>query len=105
MLHGDKERELEIMAMLRQQLQKAGPMLQGHKVFLFGSRAMGDAGPRSDFDVGVFGKEPLPLRDYFAIEDILDTLPTLYKIDWVDFNRVSPEFRERAMKQIELLYE
>ncbi|GAO34806.1 DNA polymerase III subunit beta [Sulfuricella sp. T08] len=105
MLHGDKERELEIKAMLRRQLQKAGPMLLGHKVFLFGSRAMGDAGPRSDFDVGVFGGEPLPLRDYFAIEDMLDALPTLYKIDWVDFNRVSPEFREWAMKQIEFLYE
>jgi hypothetical protein len=36
---------------------------------------------------------------------MLDELPTLYKIDWVDFNRASQEFRERAMRDVEIMYE
>lgn len=67
MLHGDKEREREIKTMLKAQLEKASPLLHGYKGFLFGSRAAGNAQLWSDFDVGVIGDEPLPLRDYCAI--------------------------------------
>jgi predicted nucleotidyltransferase len=73
-------------------------------VFLFGSRVTGAARPYSDFDIGVIGDEPLPLDDFYAIEDQLDDLPTLYKIDWVDFNRVSPRFSERATQQVEVIH-
>ena len=101
----DSRRDAELKAMIRATLVQAAPLLRGHRVFLFGSRASGEAGARSDFDVGVYGAEPLPLCDFYAVEDMFDALPTLYRIDWVDFNRVSPAFRERAMKRTELLYE
>ena len=101
----DIQREEAIKAILKAQLVKAAPMLRGHKVFLFGSRVTGTAKPHSDFDVGVYGETPLPVRDFFMIEDMFDALPTLFKIDWVDFNRASSKFRERAMKKIEILYE
>jgi predicted nucleotidyltransferase len=99
------ERVAQVKAMLKEQLLRYEPELKGHRVFLFGSRASGTARPNSDFDVGVYGEEPLPLKTFFAIEDRFDDLPTLCKIDWVDLNRASPEFRERAMKKIEILYE
>ncbi|MDP2240466.1 MAG: nucleotidyltransferase domain-containing protein [Burkholderiales bacterium] len=99
------QRAVQIKAMLKQQLLRYKTELKGHRVFLFGSRATGKARPRSDFDVGAYGDEPLPLKTFFAIEDTFDDLPTLYKIDWVDLNRVNPEFRERAMEHIEVLYE
>ncbi len=99
------QREAEIKAMLRQRLEQFAVELRGHKVFLFGSRASGKAKARSDFDVGVYGENPLPIKTFFAIEDALDDLPTLHRIDWVDFNRVDQQFRERAMQQIEILYE
>ncbi len=99
------QREAEIKAMLRQRLEQFAVELRGHKVFLFGSRASGKAKTRSDFDVGVYGENPLPIKTFFAIEDALDDLPTLHRIDWVDFNRVDQQFRERAMQQIEILYE
>jgi len=98
-------RASQIKAMLKQQLLQFETELKGHRIFLFGSRAAGKARPRSDFDVGSYGDEPLPLKTFFAIEDIFDDLPTLYKIDWVDLNRANPEFRARAMKDIEILYE
>jgi predicted nucleotidyltransferase len=104
-LEGYDPRSQQIKAMLKQQLLQFKSELKGHRVFLFGSRAAGKARPRSDFDVGAYGDEPLPLKTFFAIEDTFDDLPTLYKIDWVDLNRSNPEFRERAMKHIEVLYE
>ncbi len=99
------QREAEIKAMLRRTLRQAAPLLQHHTVVLFGSRATGKARPRADFDVGVYGAEPLPLKAFFDIEDMFDALPTLYKIDWVDLNRVNEEFRRRAMGHVEVLYE
>ena len=97
-------REEEIVAMLKGVLEASSEKLKDRKVFLFGSRASGRARQRSDFDIGVIGEGPLPLETYYRIEDGFDEIPTLYKIDWVDFNRASEKFRERAMKHIEVLY-
>lgn len=98
------DRDIEVKLMIADVMRRNAERLRGHRVFLFGSRAEGKARQHSDFDIGVSGDEPLPLNDFFAIEDQLDDLPTLYKIDWVDFNRASPRFRERAARQIEVLH-
>ena len=86
-------------------LRSHASRLRGHKVVLFGSRAQGNAKPRSDFDLGVVGDAPLPLEDFFAIEDVLDELPTLYRIDWVDFARVTEQFRAQALQKVEVIHE
>ena len=97
-------RETEIKMLIADVMRRNAERLRGHRVFLFGSRATGDARLHSDFDIGVVGDEPLPLNDFYAIEDQFDDLPTLYKIDWVDFNRSSPRFRERATQQVEMIH-
>jgi len=97
-------RETEIKELIQSRLRQMAPLLRGHRVYLFGSRARGRARARSDFDIGVLGDEPLPLRDFYAIEEALDELPTLYRIDWVDLNRAPLQFRERAMQAAEILY-
>ncbi len=98
-------RQAEIVALLKRLFRELAPQLQGYKVLLFGSRAAGKAGPRSDFDLGVLGTIPMPLTVFYQIEDKLEALPTLYKIDWVDLNRVADEFRQRALQHAEVLYE
>lgn len=97
--------EAEVKDMLRAAFRRVAPRLAGHRVFLFGSRVTGTARSRSDFDIGVYGDAPLDIKDFYAIEDELEALPTLYTFDWVDFNRADPEFRDRAMRHIEVLYE
>lgn len=84
--------------MIARTLRAAASRLGNRKIVLFGSRAAGRAKLRSDFDIGVIGDEPLPLEDFYAIEDQLDALPTLYRIDWVDLNRVGESFRARALR-------
>lgn len=78
--------------------------LKGYKVWIFGSRARGTEGPRSDYDIGVLGAAPLDLALFFELQDALDALPTLYSIDWVDLNRASKSLRDQALKEGRILY-
>lgn len=59
-----QSREKEIKELIQRRFRQMAPLLRGHKVYLFGSRASGLARPRSDFDIGVLGDEPLPLRTF-----------------------------------------
>jgi predicted nucleotidyltransferase len=56
----DLAREREIKAMIVNVLRANAARLEGRKVVLFGSRARGEARPRSDFDLGVMGDQPMP---------------------------------------------
>jgi len=44
-------------------------------------------------------------EDFFALEDLLDELPTLYRIDWVDFARAGDAFCARALQAVEVIHE
>lgn len=91
--------------MLHKLFNRYADSLVGHRVVLFGSRAQGQGRPRSDFDLAVVGDEPLPLKDFYALADELDALPTLYRFDWVDMARVSERFRASALEHVEVIHE
>ena len=67
-----------------------------YRVFLFGSHVSGEAGPRSDIDIGIEGPEPLNSRAMQEIREACERLPTLRTIDLVDFASMRPEFRHAA---------
>ncbi|WP_040574805.1 nucleotidyltransferase family protein, partial [Methylohalobius crimeensis] len=73
--------EERIPTLLRQVFEGHRSRLQGYKILLFGSRATGKAGERSDFDIGIIGDRPISLKAFYAIEEELENLPTLYRID------------------------
>ena len=75
--------------------------LGSHRVFFFGSRVQGTNSERSDIDIGVEGVREVPAAAIIAIREELDNLPTLYTFDVVDFRKVSPGFREEALKDVE----
>lgn len=77
--------------------------LKKHKIFLFGSRVEGKGNERSDIDVGIEGKKPLPAGVLLDIQDGIENLPTLYKIEIVDFAAVDKVFKQVAKQRIELL--
>jgi len=74
-----------------------------YKVFFFGSRVTGGGNERSDIDIGIEGSEPVPLKIMFEIEEEIEKLPVLYKIEIVDFRKTSPKFQDVAKKHIEFL--
>ena len=75
--------------------------LNRHKLFFFGSRTTGKGSDRSDIDIGILGQKPVPLSKMADIETALENLPLLYKIEVVDFVRVSEKFKEVALQKIE----
>ena len=93
---------------IKQELRKACDRmrddLRGYRVVLFGSRAAGSARERSDFDVGILGSTPLPLKAFYHLGNLFDEIETLHQINLVDLNRVSSGFRREALKKTEVLY-
>jgi predicted nucleotidyltransferase len=98
------DRATEILNDIQGVLIASAELLRGHRVVLFGSRAAGTSKDRSDFDIGVDGDAPLPLTAFYAISDKLESIRTLYRIDWVDLCRTSDIFRSEALKKSRTLY-
>lgn len=69
-----------------------------YQVFLFGSRATGEARKWSDWDIGIKGKDRLPLLTMFQIKDDLENSNIPYRVDVVDLNRTSDKFKKIALK-------
>jgi predicted nucleotidyltransferase len=77
--------------------------LNKYRVFFFGSRVENKGTEHSDIDVGIEGPQPIPIEKLLNIQEKIENLPTLYKIEIVDFCRVVPKFREVAKQRIEIL--
>jgi predicted nucleotidyltransferase len=76
--------------------------LSKYKVFFFGSRVSGSGDSRSDIDIGIEGPE-ISAYAKLEIEEELENLPILYKIDFVDFNNVDEDFKKIAKKYVEYI--
>jgi len=73
------------------------------QVFIFGSRTTGKAKRYSDYDVGIWGKKPVPASTVVLIEEAFEESDLPYKVEIVDFSLVSPEFRKVALSKIKKL--
>ena len=74
-----------------------------HRLFFFGSRVNGTNNERSDIDVDIEGHRRITSEKFLAIQEEIENIPTLYKIDVIDFQRITSEFREIASKHIEII--
>ncbi len=72
-------------------------------LFLFGTYAQGEAVFASDIDIGILSCKKISPTDFLeAQEELNSSLPTLKKIDLVDFHAVSPKVRQEALKEIQI---
>jgi|SaaInlLV_10m_DNA_2_1039722.scaffolds.fasta_scaffold47214_1 predicted nucleotidyltransferase len=69
-----------------------------HRAFIFGSRSTDSHRKYSDIDLGITGSTPLDSTTFFTIESALEDSDLPYRVDLVDFARVSPRFRTIAMQ-------
>ncbi len=69
-----------------------------YQLFLFGSRAKDVHDEKSDIDIGVLSDTKLTAKQILAIQGKLEQIPTLLKIDFIDFNSVGDEFKKTALK-------
>lgn len=77
--------------------------MDDYRLFFFGSRVKGDNSPRSDIDLGIEGQKELSPQIKLTIEEELQNLPTLYKIDLVDFKTVSRDFKKKVLTHVEFI--
>ncbi len=77
--------------------------LNQNKIFFFGSRVTGKGDERSDIDIGIEGTKKISWQVMAKIKEDIENLPILYKIDVVDFKKVSPDFYDLAKQKIEIL--
>jgi predicted nucleotidyltransferase len=75
----------------------------GYEGVLFGSRATGRAGSRSDWDIGLLGPTPLRGAILAHIREDLDAMRTLHSFDVVDLGAVPDYFRRVALARAIIL--
>ena len=73
--------------------------LKKYEVFVFGSRADGQAESFSDYDIGVSGKSSVSLKTLSLIREAFEESDLPFKVDLVDFSRVSAGFKKQALKR------
>lgn len=74
------------------------------RVILFGSRARGNAGDRSDIDLAVAARGA-SARQWSEIEEWTRETPSLTKIDMARLDTAGETFRSRILEEGIVLYE
>lgn len=71
----------------------------GARVFLFGSRAGGEAPVTSDIDVAILPLRRLPSGVLAALREALEESTVPQTVDLVDLSEADPAFRERVLAE------
>lgn len=90
---------MKIEKILKQAAKIVSSEIEGnYQLFLFGSRAKEIHDEKSDIDIGIFTDSQISGKKWLNIQEKLEQIPTLLKIDLVDFNSVDEEFKKVALK-------
>lgn len=84
-----------IFQILRKHLPEA-------EYFIFGSRIKKTAEKYSDLDLAVKAHSPIPLNILSSLEESFSESSIPFKIDLVDFHRISPEFQKHIQENSKL---
>ena len=66
----------------------------GVPVWIFGSRIKGTAKTYSDLDLVIIDQHKMPIENYFKIKDAFEESTLPYRVDVLDWHRISPSFRQ-----------
>jgi len=70
-----------------------------YSIFIFGSRATGKNQKYSDIDIGIEG-ERLSAKTFIELQDAFEDSDLPFRVDVVDFSKVSNKFKQVAKQQI-----
>lgn len=68
-------------------------------IYVFGSHARGDANEASDLDLALDQGSKIKHETFSELQSVLQALYIPYKIDIVDFHRVSASLKENIIKE------
>ena len=72
------------------------------KIFLFGSRARKSNYPFSDIDIGIIPYGKIDENKLTLIKEKIENSNIPYKVEIINFNNTSEDFRKEALKDIEI---
>ncbi|MDK2825235.1 hypothetical protein SAMN04488589_2136 [Methanolobus vulcani] len=72
------------------------------KIFLFGSRAKGNAHSTSDIDIGILPSGFFDRKKLTALRAELEEMNIPYTVDLVDLSTVSEDFRQQVLNEGEV---
>lgn len=79
--------------------------IPGRTVRAFGSRVTGTAKPFSDLDLVIMGDTPLDFRQLAALKDAFAESDLPFRVDVVDWETTSAEFRSIIEERFEVVGE
>lgn len=88
---------------IRRLVDSVSALPEVRRIFLFGSRARGDAGERSDVDLAV-DAPAASRRDWLRIVESVESAETLLRIDVVRLDEAPAGLRGRILSEGKLLY-
>lgn len=77
--------------------------IENYRLFLFGSRAVGQNRQFSDYDLGILGPKKVSATALALMNADLDDSDIPYRVEVIDFQNVSESFRRVAMKKVKYL--
>ena len=91
------EKELQIIQAIFKE------MLPGVPIWVFGSRVNGTKKPYSDLDLVIVGAEKIDQKLYYKIQDKLEESELSFRVDVLDWHRISAEFKNIIQKNYLIL--
>lgn len=85
------------------QIQLIRKILDEHvpecQVWIFGSRALGRAKKHSDLDLALIGRDKISSHLLSSLKEEFSKSDLPFRVDLVDWNRISPLFREVIQRE------
>jgi hypothetical protein len=91
------------LSAVRDIVLRAGRALDLRRVFLFGSRARGDAREDSDIDLAFDHRSSQATWAEF-VNTMREQAPTLLDLDLIDLDQATPELRARILAEGRLIH-
>ena len=92
-----EDQHREIVTQILQQF------VPGVPVWVFGSRITGKAKPYSDLDLVIVAEQKIPQACYYQIQDAFEESALPYRVDVLDWHRISESFRQVIRSNYEVL--
>ena len=74
------------------------------EIRVFGSRVTGKTKPFSDLDLAIVGMEKLPLTTVFSLKEKFQESDIPFRVDIIDWNRISDSFKKIIEEQYEIIH-
>lgn len=74
-----------------------------YEVRAFGSRVTWTAKDYSDLDLVILWKEKIPKKIFYNLKEAFQESNLTFRVDVIDWQRISPEFRANIEKQYEVV--